>query len=350
MNHHKLNHHAPIIITSTKDNQGSKVVNFGPLTIAMNHGRKLVPATLPFVFTSQHVEILMDIIAGERVLLTGHTGCGKTTSLEQIAARIGMGLIVLNMSDGTDASTLIGSYVARKVDKKDITSSTVFIDGPLVQAMKEGHWVIIDEMDFAQPGIMTILNGLTSESKTFINHEIAGTETIQIHPDFRLMGTANTVGPMSDFRYLYSGTPPMNPAQLERYRVHVIDYLPKSSEIHAVLEGAKSKLAQISINESHVSKETVAPFVEVGRMIREMFIQGEISTPVSTRGLIHWVAITVRNLAIYPIEGDPASLIGVIINAAGPAMLNKMSSADALRVIEVIMATNNFKTLLAQTK
>jgi midasin (ATPase involved in ribosome maturation) len=251
------------------------LVSFGPLLppFAKVLSSGPVPEIIPFSFTDQHADILADIASNERVLLTGHTGCGKTTALEQMAARLGVGVVVINMSEATDSSALLGSYVARKAEAGDQTSSTIFEDGPLVRAMKHGYWAILDEMDFAHPGVMTVLNGITSSSRTFLNQEVAGGEVFSIHENFRLMGTANTVGPMADFRHLYSGTAIMNPAQLERYRVHVIDYLPQNDEIKAVIAATKGKLQMISADDAGVTEavteDTARPFVKIARTLIE---------------------------------------------------------------------------------
>jgi cobaltochelatase CobS len=342
------NHFKPIKVWSSKSD-GEDILHFGPVvTVSKLDQKEHVPHEIPFCFTDQHIDILMDILAGERVLLTGHTGCGKTTALEQIAARLQVGVITMNMNECTDPSSLLGSYVARKEHKGDQTSSTIFVDGPLAQAMKKGYWVILDEVDYGSPGVMTILNGITSTTKVFINQEVIGGEHITIHSNFRLMGTANTVGPMSDYRHLYSGTPPMNPAQLERYRVHVVDYLPETEELTAVLTGVEAKLSMGEETGESLRKEMVVPFIKVANMIRELFVQGEISTPVSTRGIINWVSMFTRNVAIHH-TGEANETYKAIMRAAAPAILNKMSTADALKVKEMIAATDYFARIVVQS-
>jgi cobaltochelatase CobS len=334
-------------ITVKKDGDD---VQFGPIRIPGYRGRDAVPDTIEwFRFTDQHVDIVMDIISGNRVVLTGHTGCGKTTALEQVASRIGVGVTVLNMSECTDSSSLLGSYVARKESAEDKTSSTIFMDGPLVTAMKEGRWVIMDEMDFASPGVMTLLNGISSTTKNFLNQEVAGGEVVTVHPDFRLMGTANTIGPMADYRHLYSGTPPMNPAQLERYRVHVIDYLNEEEEVEAVLGGSVAQIVSIGGRGEEVNAQLVLPFVRMANSIRELFVQGEISTPISTRGIINWVAILIRNISVYRNVKTKGDIIAAVERAAGPSILNKMSTADAMKVMEMMTATNLFASLTTDT-
>jgi cobaltochelatase CobS len=223
------------------------------------------------------------------------------------------------------------------------------MDGPLVTAMKEGRWVIMDEMDFASPGVMTLLNGISSTTKNFLNQEVAGGEVVTVHPDFRLMGTANTIGPMADYRHLYSGTPPMNPAQLERYRVHVIDYLNEEEEVEAVLGGSVAQIVSIGGRGEEVNAQLVLPFVRMANSIRELFVQGEISTPISTRGIINWVAILIRNISVYRNVKTKGDIIAAVERAAGPSILNKMSTADAMKVMEMMTATNLFASLTTDT-
>ena len=330
----------PIQVTADQASPGA--VTFGPVTLSTAGGGEDVPEEIPFRFTEQHLDILLDIVSGERVVLTGHTGCGKTTALEQIAARLRQGVVVISMSEATDPATLLGGYVARRERAGDLTSSTIFEDGPLVRAMRLGLWVIMDEMDFAHPGVMTVLNSLTPTTRSFLNQEVAGGERLAIHENFRIMGTANTVGPMADYRHLYSGTPPMNPAQLERYRVHVIDYLDPDEEVEAVLAGVNQKSRAVGPAPSGVSREVVRPFVMAAGAIRELFIRGEIATPVSTRGIIHWVSLVLRDAAVYrdrTAAGDGVSGgVRAALRAAGPSILNKMTAGDAARAAEMIVA------------
>ena len=137
----------------------------------------------------------------------------------------------------------------------------------------------------------------------------------------------------------------MNPAQLERYRVHVIDYLDEAEEIEAVKGGVIAMIEDIGGDTSRINSDLVTPFVRTGNAFRELFIQGEASTPVSTRGLTHWVAIMLRNISLYnnvKVKGD---IMVAVERAAAPSILNKMSTADSLKFTELMIAQNYFASM-----
>lgn len=249
------------------------------------------------------IDILNDIVENRRIMLTGHTGCGKTSVIQQIGARVNQGVIRVNMN----AQTTIGDFVGLWTVKG---GETVWVDGILPHAMRLGLWLIVDELDFAEPAILSVLNSVLEPGGKLTLKE-KGHEIVTPHADFRLFATANSVGVMSQFRGLYQGTNLMNEAFLDRWRVHHVDYLPAEEEVIVLTK---------TIPKMNVKIATV--IVRVGNMIREAFKKEEITCTFSLRRMLDWAELMVRHR-------DP-------IRAARTSIFSKVSKEDAT-VIEGII-------------
>lgn len=259
----------------------------------------LVPKVIGhYHFPEFAADVVHDINEGKCDLLTGHTGTGKTSLIQQIAARTGHPTIRVNLNGQTTPSDFVGHYVARG-------GATEWIDGALPSAMRNGYWLIVDEIDFGEAEILSVLNsvlepngGLTLAEK---DHEI-----IVPHPDFRIFATANTVGCMSEYRNLYIGTNSLNEAFLDRWRVYLVPYLPADKEAEVLCAAVPRMTVRIT-----------EVLVKVANMVREGFEKEELSCTFSLRRLIDWTEMLLRHQ-----DGGP-------IKAAENTLFSKVSKDDA---------------------
>lgn len=245
--------------------------------------KRLVPAIDPnYNFPEIAYDVVLDILENRCVLTTGHAGTGKSSLFEQIAARMNQPCVRPVMNGQMTTSELMGGLIARK-------GETVWVDGTLVRAMRQGVWVIIDEIDNADANILCSLNTVTeplTEVKTerdLLLKENEG-ELVVANPEFRVLATANTAGCMEQFRSLYPGRNRLDVAFLSRFRVYHIEYLPaeQESEIVQAKTGIPGKIA--------------ANMVIVANQLREAFNQGEMQAPCSTRQLFDWGSLIKRHI------------------------------------------------------
>ena len=220
-------------------------------------------------------DIAADILEDRRMMLVGHTGTGKTSCIYQLAARTKNSVLRVNLNGQTTIGDFVGLWTVRSGDMK-------WVDGVLPQAMRKGYWLILDEIDFAESAILSVLNAVLERDGKLTLKENDG-EIITPHPNFRVFATGNTVGCMSEYRGLYQGTIPMNDAFLDRWQVYKVDYL-KPEDESKVLRGYIPKLTEA------VSIKIVA----VANAIRKAFEEEAIQSPFSTRRLIDWTEKMVR--------------------------------------------------------
>jgi cobaltochelatase CobS len=222
-----------------------------PKSVFVHQGRALaqlegtedhpaVPSVNPHYRFQPFLTHLIDSIhAEENVILTGGTGVGKTTHVTQLAARVGQPLLRINFNGETRMSDLVGKIQV-------IDGETRWVDGVLPMAMRKGYWLLLDELDFADPSVLSLLHPVLEEEPMLVLKENSG-EIIKPHPDFRLFATANSIGAMQDRASAYAGTTQMNEAFLDRWQVLFVDNLPAVEEIkvlRAQVPGLKSVWAK----------------------------------------------------------------------------------------------------------
>ena len=192
-----------------------------------------VPRVKPYVFNKTMVEeIAIGVRMNLNVMLTGPTGCGKTTVVSSLAAQLNQPFIRFNMNGETRVSHLVGM---NKPATEDGVLTLRFSEGALVEAMQEGYWVLFDEIDAAQPSVLMVLQPVLEEDNRTLFVPETG-QAIQAHPEFRLFATGNTIGFRSSSRARHAGTNTMNDAFLDRFGM-VLDvrYPEKNEEIERVL-------------------------------------------------------------------------------------------------------------------
>ena len=258
-----------------------------------------IPKTIPYYNFGPHAkDVALDILDDKRVMLLGHTGCGKTSVIEQLAARVKQSVVRVNMNGQTTVGDFVGLYTAKD-------GETVWVDGALPRAMRMGHWLVLDEIDFAEPQILSVLNSvLEPGGKLFLKEK--GHDLVEPHKNFRIFATANGVGCMADFRSLYQGVNIMNEAFLDRWRCYYVDYMKAEDETKVII-GALPRYAK--------AESAVQIIVKVVGMVREAFIKEEVSCTFSTRRAIEWADLLLR-------YKDP-------IKAAEVAVFSKINKTDA---------------------
>ena len=280
-------------------------VRIGEVDVPCGAGGALVPRVNPaYLFSERFNDIVEDIVENKRVMLIGHTGAGKTSLIEQVAARAGHGVVRSNMNGQTTVGDFVGFWTVKG-------GETLWVDGVLPTAMREGLWLIVDEIDFAEPSILAALTAVLEPHGRLTLKE-KGNEVVAPHPAFRLFGTANAVGAMSQFRHLYQGANLMNEAFLDRWRVYLLDYLSPAEETDVLVR----TLAP------HMAPTVAATLAAIAADCRAAFAREDLASAFSTRRLLDWAELMLRT-------GDPE-------RAAGPAIYAKVSPEDATLIRGII--------------
>lgn len=224
--------------------------------------------------------ILAGFSFNRRVMVSGYHGTGKSTHIEQIAARLNWPCIRINLDNHISRIDLIGKDA---ITIKDGMQVTEFKDGILPWAYQRNIALVFDEYDAGRPDVMFVIQRIleTYGKLTLLDQS----RIISPHPAFRLFATANTIG-LGDTTGLYHGTQPINQAQMDRWSiVTTLNYLPHEHEKNIIM--AKAKHFKIPQDE-----EIISLMVQVANLTRKAFMNGELSTVMSPRTVIHWAENT----------------------------------------------------------
>jgi len=227
--------------------------------------------------------ILAGFAHNRRVMVQGYHGTGKSTHIEQVAARLNWPCIRVNLDSHISRIDLIGKDAIVLKDGKQVTE---FREGILPWALQHPCALVFDEYDAGRPDVMFVIQRVLEQSGklTLLDQK----RVIRPHAAFRLFATANTVG-LGDTSGLYHGTQQINQAQMDRWSiVTVLNYLAHDKEVDIVL--AKAKHFQ-----NKEGRETVNRMVRVADLTRNAFMNGELSTVMSPRTVITWA----ENAAIF---------------------------------------------------
>ncbi len=248
--------------------------------------------------------ILAGFAHNRRVMVQGYHGTGKSTHIEQVAARLKWPCIRINLDAHISRIDLIGRDA---IVLRDGLQVTEFREGLLPWALQTPTALVFDEYDAGRPDVMFVIQRvLETEGKLTLLDQ---NRVIRPNPWFRLFATANTVG-LGDTSGLYHGTQAINQGQMDRWNIVVgLNYLPGPVEVQIVT----SKVPGLDA-------KTAADMVRVADLSRKGFINGDISTVMSPRTVISWA----QNTAIFGDTGFAFRL----------SFLNKCDETERVLVAE----------------
>src|SRR6187551_1060297 len=211
-----------------------------------------------------------------RVMVQGYHGTGKSTHIEQVAARLKWPCIRINLDSHISRIDLIGKDA---IVLKDGLQVTEFREGLLPWALQRPVALVFDEYDAGRPDVMFVIQRVLEVSGrlTLLDQN----KVIHPHPSFRLFSTANTVG-LGDTTGLYHGTQQINQGQMDRWSiVTTLNYLPHDKEVNIVA-------AKTPTYDTDEGRKIIAAMVALADLTRAGFIAGDISTVMSPRTVITW--------------------------------------------------------------
>ena len=220
--------------------------------------------------------ILAGFAYNRRVMIQGYHGTGKSTHIEQVAARLNWPMVRVNLDSHISRIDLIGKDAIKLREGVQVTE---FQEGILPWALRNPCAIVFDEYDAGRPDVMFVIQRvLEADGKLTLMDQ---NEILTPHPSFRLFATANTVG-LGDTSGLYHGTQQINQGQMDRWSiVTTLNYLPHDKEVDIVLSKAKHYQGQ-------EGRDVVNKMVRVADLTRNAFMNGDISTVMSPRTVITW--------------------------------------------------------------
>ena len=231
--------------------------------------------------------ILAGFSFNKRVLIQGYHGTGKSTHIEQVAARLNWPCIRVNLDSHISRIDLIGKDAIILKDGKQITE---FKEGILPWSIQNPVALVFDEYDAGRPDVMFVIQRVLESEGNFTL--LDKNKVLEQHDFFRIFATTNTVG-LGDTTGLYHGTQQINQGQMDRWNiVSTLNYLPFEKELDIVL--AKNK----NLNNKE-GKELLSNMIKVADLTRKGFVNGDISTVMSPRTVLHWA----ENTSIFKDQG-----------------------------------------------
>ncbi|WP_432449843.1 cobaltochelatase subunit CobS [Aliiroseovarius marinus] len=220
--------------------------------------------------------ILAGFAHNRRVMVQGYHGTGKSTHIEQVAARLNWPCVRVNLDSHISRIDLIGKDAIKLKDGMQVTE---FQEGILPWALRNPTAIVFDEYDAGRADVMFVIQRvLEHDGKLTLLDQ---NEVITPHPSFRLFATANTVG-LGDTTGLYHGVQQINQAQMDRWSlVATLNYLSHDAETNIVL-------AKNPILNTEAGRKTVGQMVTVADLTRTAFMNGDLSTVMSPRTVINW--------------------------------------------------------------
>ena len=224
--------------------------------------------------------ILAGFAHNRRVMIQGYHGTGKSTHIEQVAARLNWPCIRINLDSHISRIDLVGKDAIVIRDGKQITE---FREGILPWAIQRPTAIVFDEYDAGRPDVMFVIQRVLEVEGKFTL--LDQNRVIRPHPYFRLFSTTNTIG-LGDTTGLYHGTQQINQGQMDRWNiVATLNYLPHEDEVKIVL-------AKVPSFDSKEGRDAVSNMVKLAELTRTGFMAGDISTVMSPRTVITWAENT----------------------------------------------------------
>ena len=259
-----------------------------------------------------NADVTLAILAGfannRRVLVQGLHGTGKSTHIEQVAARLNWPCVRVNLDAHISRLDLVGRDAVVLRDGRQVTE---FQEGIVPWSLRRPVALVFDEYDAGRPDVMFVIQRVLERDGKFTL--LDQNRVITPHPAFRLFATANTIG-LGNLTGLYHGTQLLNHAQIDPWNiVTTLDYLPREEERAIVL-------ARVPSLDHESGRGTVAAMVALAQLTRQGFEAGDLSTLMSPRTVITWA----ENLEIF----------GELDRAFRLSFLNKCDEAERPLVAE----------------
>lgn len=252
--------------------------------------------------------VLAGFAHNRRVMIQGYHGTGKSTHIEQVAARLNWPTIRVNLDSHISRIDLVGKDAIVLRDGKQVTE---FQEGILPWALQNPTAIVFDEYDAGRPDVMFVIQRILEvEGKLTLLDQ---NRVIRPHPAFRIFATANTVG-LGDTTGLYHGTQQINQGQMDRWNiVSTLNYLPHATETEIML-------AKEPGFDTEEGRKIIENMVRVADLSRTGFMAGDISTVMSPRTVLTWAQNT--------------SIFGDVGFAFQMSFLNKCDEAERTIVAE----------------
>ena len=220
--------------------------------------------------------ILSGFAFNKRVLIQGYHGTGKSTHIEQVAARLNWPCVRVNLDSHISRIDLLGKDVIKLENDKQVTT---FQEGLLPWSINNPVALVFDEYDAGRPDVMFVIQRvLEVEGKLTLLDQ---NKVIEPHPSFRLFATTNTVG-LGDVSGLYHGTQQINQGQMDRWHIlSSLNYLEANHE-HKIVS------SKVKTFKSKKNLELLKEMIKLANLTRNGFINGDISTLMSPRTVISW--------------------------------------------------------------
>jgi cobaltochelatase CobS len=262
--------------------------------------------------------ILAGFMRNRRVMVQGLHGTGKSTHIEQIAARLNWQCVRVNLDAHISRLDLVGKDAVVLRDGKQVTE---FQEGMVPWALQRPMALVFDEYDAGRPDVMFVIQRLLERDGQFTLMD--QNRVIRPHPYFRLFATSNTVG-LGNLNGLYHGVQRLNHAQIDRWNIVAsLNYLPREEEVAIVLARVPSHAA------TDAGRALVTSMVAVAALTRNGFAVGDLSTLMSPRTVITWA----ENCEIFR---DPALAFRL-------SFLNKCDEAERPIVAEYFQRCLNIE-------
>nr|WP_298414621.1 AAA family ATPase [uncultured Halomonas sp.] len=225
-------------------------------------------------------DVTLAILAGftrnRRVMVQGLHGTGKSTHIEQVAARLNWPCLRVNLDGHISRLDLVGKDT---IVVRDGLQVTEFQEGIVPWSLQRPVALIFDEYDAGRPDVMFVIQRILERDGNFTL--LDQNRVIHPHPYFRLFATANTVG-LGNLDGMYHGTQVLNHAQIDRWNIVAkLDYLPHDEEV-------KITLARVPSKNNEKGRKLIDSMVEVADLTRKGFAAGDLSTLMSPRTVITW--------------------------------------------------------------
>lgn len=270
-------------------------------------GESMVILAIAWMFTD----------TGKNLFLSGPTGSGKSSFVEQFCARIGMPIYVVGCHGKLEFSELLGSWCLTNENGNLVKK---WIDGPMARAMKEGAVLLLDEANFLDPSVTGGMNRVLDGMPYYVPET---NETIQPHKNFRIAMTSNPFDPK------YKGVKKMNIALLDRFLAETIDYMEPKEEAKIMNRAVEG-----------LSGVTIEFMISVANAVRAQFIAGEMETTISTRGLIRWGKMAIRmynkSLVEATAKKDVKDICEIFSRTLGCAVTNRSDPAEKAAIDAII--------------